>query len=292
MENNYLSAQEDKERKDAQALLDLIEKGAITVSDERKQELENQVTVLNALDKYRDEVLISACQNISSAECGAAKADLDTAYKSYFETLKPDDRKAYNDAYATYTKYYDGYKDIESLSFDLDIAQVEADREILAQRISENLGVDKSTADKIVLGVRITHDLAGFAAMIVGPNSVKDKNLHLTKEQMQIIKDAEKVSTAKPGKQVTVPRDLNEQVFWKQVQQNPANGDKLMGMNNDPRFPSDVGFQKMQATHKLPDGSSITIHYQYNSNTGKAYDMKIDSVKPKWPQPGASITDK
>lgn len=46
-------------------------------------------------------------------------------------------------------------------------------------------------------------------------------------------------------------------------------------MNNDPRFPAEVGFQKMQVTHKLSDGSSITIHYQYNSNTGKAYDIKI-----------------
>jgi hypothetical protein len=48
----------------------------------------------------------------------------------------------------------------------------------------------------------------------------------------------------------------------------------------------------MQAIHKLPDGSNINIHYQYNSYTGKAYDMKITSVKPKWPQPGVSFTDK
>ncbi|MCP1116440.1 hypothetical protein M6B24_24970, partial [Enterobacter bugandensis] len=36
-----------------------------------------------------------------------------------------------------------------------------------------------------------------------------------------------------------------------------------------------AGFQKMQVTQKNSNGQSITIHYQYNRNTGKAYDVKI-----------------
>lgn len=67
VENNYLSAQEDKERKDAQALLEQIEKGSIVVSEERKQELENQVAVMNALDQYKDQLLKDACQNLKFA---------------------------------------------------------------------------------------------------------------------------------------------------------------------------------------------------------------------------------
>ncbi|AKH65867.1 hypothetical protein AA106_15815 [Photorhabdus laumondii subsp. laumondii] len=63
-------------------------------------------------------------------------------------------------------------------------------------------------------------------------------------------------------------------------------------MNKDPRFPTDAGFQKMQVTHELPDGSNITIHYQYNSTTGKAYDMKITTPKRPEIQPKPSITDK
>ncbi|RYJ08793.1 hypothetical protein C5Y41_24595 [Rahnella variigena] len=90
-----------------------------------------------------------------------------------------------------------------------------------------------------------------------------------------IISAAEKISTAKPGKQFTQPRDLNEQVIWNQVQENPAKGEILPGMNNDPRFPVSAGFQKMQVVQKNSKGESITIHYQYNSTTGKAYDMKI-----------------
>lgn len=92
-----------------------------------------------------------------------------------------------------------------------------------------------------------------------------------------LISAAEKISTAKPGKQFTAPRDLNEQIVWKQVQEHPAAGEKLLGMNNDPRFPASAGFQKMQVVQKNSKGESITIHYQYNYNTGKAYDIKIDT---------------
>jgi filamentous hemagglutinin len=92
-----------------------------------------------------------------------------------------------------------------------------------------------------------------------------------------IISAAEKISTAKPGKQFAQPRDLNEQVIWNQVQENPTLGEILPGMNNDPRFPVSAGFQKMQVVQKNAKGESITIHYQYNSTTGKAYDMKIDT---------------
>ncbi|HEJ8091036.1 TPA: VENN motif pre-toxin domain-containing protein [Serratia liquefaciens] len=92
-----------------------------------------------------------------------------------------------------------------------------------------------------------------------------------------LISAAEKISTAKPGKQSAIPRDLNEQIVWKQVQENPAKGEILPGMNNDPRFPAIAGFQKMQVVQKNAKGESITIHYQYNSTTGKAYDIKIDT---------------
>ena len=105
-----------------------------------------------------------------------------------------------------------------------------------------------------------------------------------------LISAAEKISTAKPGKQFTAPRDLNEQTFWKQIESNPSQGGKLPDMNNDPRFPASAGFQKMEATHYLPDGSPISVHYQYNVNTGKAYDMKIVTPKRNPLQPGPTIT--
>ncbi|MCT6664290.1 hemagglutinin repeat-containing protein [Enterobacter mori] len=104
-----------------------------------------------------------------------------------------------------------------------------------------------------------------------------------------LISAAEKISTAKPGKQFTAPRDLNEQIVWKQVQENPAGGQILPGMNKDPRFPASAGFQKMQVVQKNAKGESITIHYQYNYNTGKAYDMKIDTPQRANPNPADVI---
>lgn len=114
---------------------------------------------------------------------------------------------------------------------------------------------------------------------------------HLTVDQQKLIKNAESISTAKPGKQSAIPRDLNEQTFWKQVESNPSQGGKLDGLNNDPRFPVEAGFQKMESTHRLPDGSTISIHYQYNSNTGKAYDMKITTPQRSPLQPGPSFVN-
>lgn len=77
------------------------------------------------------------------------------------------------------------------------------------------------------------------------------------------------------------------------VKREPQSGRELTGLNSDPRFPESAGFQKMEANHELPDGSNITIHYQYNSNTGKAYDMKIVTKQPIPPalQPGKSFKD-
>ncbi len=110
----------------------------------------------------------------------------------------------------------------------------------------------------------------------------------LTKEQQQLIRNAETITTAK-GIQNPYPRDLNEKVLWNGVKANPSNGQPLKGMNNDPRFPASAGFQKMQVSQKLSDGSSITIHYQYNSNTGKAYDMKITTPQREQSNPSNFI---
>jgi len=70
---------------------------------------------------------------------------------------------------------------------------------------------------------------------------------------------------------------LNEQIMWKQVVENPVEGKPINGANNDPRFPIEAGFQKMAVNHKLSDGTKIEIHYQYNSITDKAYDVKIET---------------
>ncbi|WP_246871204.1 hypothetical protein [Pantoea ananatis] len=108
-------------------------------------------------------------------------------------------------------------------------------------------------------------------------------------EQQQLIKNAEYITTAK-GIQNPFPRDLNEKIVWNQVRANPASaGEPLKGMNKDLRFPTYAGFQKMEAKQKLSDGSTITVHYQYNSYTGKAYDMKITTPQRSVADPAKVI---
>ncbi|WP_256127243.1 hemagglutinin repeat-containing protein [Xanthomonas euvesicatoria] len=85
--------------------------------------------------------------------------------------------------------------------------------------------------------------------------------------------------------QSKVPRDLNEQVLWNRVKDDPSKGEPLK-LNSDPNFFRKDGWQKMQVTHRLPDGNTITIHYQYNERTGKAYDMKVVTPQYNLDPPG------
>jgi hypothetical protein len=89
----------------------------------------------------------------------------------------------------------------------------------------------------------------------------------------------EVISTAKAG-QSAIARDLSEQVFLKEVKSNPSSGRTLKGKNNDPRFQTKDGWQKMEKVHRSPDGNKITVHYQYNSKTDQLSDIKIVTPKP------------
>ncbi len=162
--------------------------------------------------------------------------------------------------------------------------------DIIKAILENNLGSDT------VMALLSAEDAKDYALALL-TSIPAEKALSLVGKGLKVIDNkilisaAEKISTAKPGLQSAAPRDLNEQMFWKQVESNPSQGGKLPGMNNDPRFPTSAGFQKMEATHYLPDGSSISVHYQYNVNTGKAYDMKIVTPQRNPLQPGPSLTD-
>ncbi|WFF41183.1 filamentous hemagglutinin N-terminal domain-containing protein [Salinicola endophyticus] len=80
--------------------------------------------------------------------------------------------------------------------------------------------------------------------------------------------------TTAGSKQATAPRNLTEQIVWNGVLENP-NAGRPLSLSKDPRFRPEDGFQKMEVTTLTESGRRITIHYQYNSNTGRPYDMKI-----------------
>ncbi|MDI2111771.1 hypothetical protein [Commensalibacter nepenthis] len=121
---------------------------------------------------------------------------------------------------------------------------------------------------------------------VVTGEKTSNASPELTAEQQQIIENADNVSTADPSKGTyDHPRDLQEQVWWNQVKKNPTEGEPLDGKNDDPRFPESAGFKKMQARYKNTDGKSISIHYQFNSITGRVYDMKVTSPQRVWNNP-------
>ncbi len=85
------------------------------------------------------------------------------------------------------------------------------------------------------------------------------------------------VSTANPSKgQSAAPRDLNEQLAIAEIMSNPSAGRVLSGLNNDSRFSTENGWQKMEYIKRIESGGSITIHYQVNSSAPqKPFDVKI-----------------
>ncbi|MEO1538675.1 MAG: VENN motif pre-toxin domain-containing protein, partial [Pseudomonadota bacterium] len=85
--------------------------------------------------------------------------------------------------------------------------------------------------------------------------------------------DYRTISTAKPN-QATTPRNLTEQAAWNGILENPSAG-RPLNLSNDPRFRPEDGFQKMETSTITDSGQRVTIHYQYNSNTGQPYDIKI-----------------
>nr|WP_236640307.1 hypothetical protein [Dickeya undicola] len=306
VENNYLSATE-AERK---GVLERKEKAGTLTADEAKELADTR-----KLDKDRDQAIRDICTqgNKSGAACSALVAQAQQALNSYGESAASY-RLIFKDLYpedaANASAILKGL-DEGSITRDAAITAIakatEKDwNEVAARydRVMQLHGMVSTLAG--VYGMKSTTsspekgnsavDAEKAALERIGQNSKNTPDLS-TKEPnsvyyQQLIKNAENISTAKPGQQFTEPRDLNERLLWDQVKASPSTGEQLRNMNNDPRFSPDAGFQKMQVTHELPDGTNITIHYQYNANTGKAYDMKITTPKRSEIQPGPSLTGK
>ena len=208
------------------------------------------------------------------------------AYQSYFDSLSPEDRIAYNDAYANYTKYYNGYKDIESLQFGLDVANVEKDRDILAQRISENWGVDKATADKIVLGMRINSDLAAIAGIVVGH---KLSEAELSKLENAINKGGQTLAQpklptgySKQGDNIVGPRGG----VYTNTGQVDAAGNAVYS-NNGSYYTFENGVKTKTTSPNTNTGSQVQQNYQ----NGKDYEQaKYEKFKETQVESAREVT--
>ncbi|MDN5041700.1 hemagglutinin repeat-containing protein, partial [Aliarcobacter butzleri] len=105
-------------------------------------------------------------------------------------------------------------------------------------------------------------------------------NTNHTIDFNKIDNEYSKISTANKN-QSNIPRDLKEQILWKDVVENPSSGSLMKIDIKDPRFKTEDGWKKMQKTTKLSSGKTIDIHYQYNEILDKAYDIKVVSEQFK-----------
>ena len=73
----------------------------------------------------------------------------------------------------------------------------------------------------------------------------------------------------------TTPSNLNEQIAMNQVKSNPLNGARQVPIKlNDTRWSSTGGWVKMENIVRL-NGGNITVHFNYNTNTGAFADFKF-----------------
>ncbi|HFX6253185.1 TPA: VENN motif pre-toxin domain-containing protein, partial [Acinetobacter baumannii] len=139
-------------------------------------------------------------------------------------------------------------------------------------------GVTRLTDDALI---GIEKQYGKSIAEKISNNFYRDDDLiSRTKVRDEGLKNAEKISTATNPKniakgQVNQPRNVQEQIVWNDVVENPKSGVELRSLNKDQRFPQDAGFVKMSRTVKTKEGKTVEVHYQYNDVTKKVYDMKI-----------------
>ena len=89
------------------------------------------------------------------------------------------------------------------------------------------------------------------------------------------------VSTARNFDQL-LPPTLFAAYTWAEVLISPGIGDNIGGgrLNTDARFDARNGWQKKQYSRTSARGEFVEIHYQYNTLTGAAADIKITSWRP------------
>ncbi|MGU8115044.1 VENN motif pre-toxin domain-containing protein, partial [Serratia marcescens] len=160
VENNALSAQDEKQRQDAKWSLPYLD-------GEKKQQAEKLVNDLNAKDKAFDEKLSAACQGLSSAACQGMRQELAAMAKSYDEQL--DGQYIGNMG----SVYKEGKGQVDVLMWQYATADAKAEREANVSRIAENWGVSKETAATLYDGMAVVHTTAAIGGAVYGMKGVK-----------------------------------------------------------------------------------------------------------------------
>ncbi|VDR24907.1 Filamentous hemagglutinin [Raoultella terrigena] len=170
VENNALSATDDKKRQDAKWSLPYLD-------GEKKQQAEKLVSDLNVQDKEFDAALDSACKNLSSSACQGMRQELAAMGRSYDEKL--DGQYIGNMG----SIYKEGKGQVDALMWQYATADVKAERETNVNRIAENWGVSKETAATLYDGMAVVHTTAAIGGAVYGMKGVKEPSTSPSKPE-------------------------------------------------------------------------------------------------------------
>ncbi|MEM6053018.1 DUF6862 domain-containing protein [Erwinia sp. P7711] len=161
VENNALHAEDEKQRQDAKWSLPYLE-------GEKKEQAEKLISDLNAKDKAFDNAIDAACQNLSSDQCKGLRQDLAAMANSY-------DRQLDGQYIGTMGSVYkEGKGQVDALIWQYATADAKAEREANVNRIAENWGVSKETADGIYTAMAGVHTTAAIGGAAYGMKDVKE----------------------------------------------------------------------------------------------------------------------
>ncbi|HIH4732935.1 TPA: hemagglutinin repeat-containing protein, partial [Raoultella planticola] len=170
VDNNALSATDDKKRQDAKWSLPYLD-------GEKKQQAEKLVSDLNVQDKEFDAALDSACKNLSSSACQGMRQELAAMGRSYDEKL--DGQYIGNMG----SIYKEGKGQVDALMWQYATADVKAEREANVNRIAENWGVSKETAATLYDGMAVVHTTAAIGGAVYGMKGVKEPSTSPSKPE-------------------------------------------------------------------------------------------------------------
>lgn len=159
VENNALSAPDDKTRQDAKWALPYLE-------GDKKAQAEKLVTDLNVKDKAFDAAIDAACKNLSSADCRGMRQELAAMGKSYDAQLDGQ----YIGTMASV--YKEGADKVDNLLWQYATADAQAQKAKDIQTIATNWGVSLETASTLYTSMAGVHTAAAIGGAVYGMKGI------------------------------------------------------------------------------------------------------------------------
>ncbi|WJY16916.1 hemagglutinin repeat-containing protein [Pectobacteriaceae bacterium CE90] len=155
VENNALSATDEKQRQDAKWSLPYLE-------GDKKAQAEMLVADLDAKDKAFDAALDAACKGLSSSACQGMRQELAVMGKSYDEQMDGQYVGTMGSVYK------EGADKIAGQQWQYATADAKAQRDADVQRIAQNWGISPETASTLYDTMTVVHTTAAIGGAVYG----------------------------------------------------------------------------------------------------------------------------